>query len=32
MGIVSLSDLAKVLKNVYKEEKYIQYFIDYMQE
>lgn len=32
VGIVSLSDLAKVLRNVYKEEKYTQYFIDYMQE
>lgn len=32
VGIVSLSDLAKVLRNVYAEEKYTQYFVDYMQE
>ena len=28
VGIVSLSDLAKVLKEVYREERYLQYFAD----
>lgn len=32
VGIVSLSDLASVLKQVYKEDRYIQYFVKYMQE
>lgn len=31
VGIVSLTDLAKVLRLVYKEEKYIQYFADVVQ-
>jgi CBS domain-containing protein len=31
VGIVSLTDLAKVLREVYKEERYIQYFADYME-
>lgn len=30
VGIVSLSDLAKVLESVYREDKYIQYFADYV--
>ena len=28
VGIVSLSDLSKVLKEVYREDKYLQYFAD----
>jgi CBS domain-containing protein len=31
VGIVSLTDLAKVLRLVYKEEKYLQYFADTVQ-
>lgn len=31
VGIVSLTDLTKVLKIVYQEEKYIQYFADILQ-
>jgi CBS domain-containing protein len=31
VGIVSLTDLAKVLRLVYKEDKYIQYFADVVQ-
>lgn len=31
VGIVSLTDLAKVLRLVYKEEKYIEYFADSVQ-
>ena len=31
VGIVSLTDLAKVLRQVYKEDKYIQYFADVVQ-
>ena len=32
VGMVSLSDLAKVLESVYHEEKYIQYFADCIQQ
>ena len=31
VGVVSLSDLAKVLRMVYREDKYIQYFADVVQ-
>lgn len=31
VGMVSLSDLAKVLRMVYREDKYIQYFADVVQ-
>ena len=31
VGIVSLTDLGKVLQQVYKEDKYIQYFADVLQ-
>jgi len=31
VGIVSLTDLAKVLQQVYREDKYIQYFADVLQ-
>jgi CBS domain-containing protein len=31
VGVVSLTDLAKVLRLVYKEDKYIQYFADVVQ-
>ncbi len=31
VGIVSLTDLAKVLRQVYREDKYIQYFADVVQ-
>lgn len=31
VGIVSLSDLAKVLQEVYKEDKYLQYFADVVE-
>ncbi len=31
VGIVSLSDLATVLRNVLREDKYTQYFVDYME-
>ena len=30
-GLVSLTDLARVLEAVYKEDKYLQYFVDQMQ-
>lgn len=31
-GLVSLTDLTKVLEAVYREDKYIQYFVDYIQK
>lgn len=31
VGIVSLTDLAKVLQQVYREDKYLQYFADVLQ-
>lgn len=32
VGIVSLSDLAKVLKPVFQEDKYTQYFVDFLDK
>ena len=31
VGIVSLTDLSKVLEEVYREDKYLQYFAEFMQ-
>lgn len=31
VGIVSLTDFAGVLREVFSEEKYVQYFVDYFQ-
>ena len=32
VGLVSLSDLALVLREVYREDKYIQYFVDFFNK
>ena len=32
VGIVSLSDIAKVLKPVFQEDKYTQYFVDFLDK
>lgn len=32
VGLVSLTDIASVLKMVYQEDKYIQYFVDFYQQ
>lgn len=32
VGIVSLSDLAGVLREVYREDRYLQYFVDYLEK
>ena len=31
VGIVSLTDLATVLKEVYREDRYLQYFVDFLE-
>ena len=31
VGVVSLSDLAGVLQEVYRDDRYIQYFVDFME-